>query len=376
MSNRCSRIAWCAVSVEFVPDHVVSTTVVFDDLRLAYVPVPKAATTSILGALSELAGVRPEDRACSRKLEVTRALTVHDGSVWSSRHRLKGRDQDELDWILQSDEWFRFTVVREPARRLWSAWVSKVLVRNPRFALMYGDDLFPAPPSSSRDVVESFRRFVLALPDRPEWSDSHWSSQADLLGVPAVPFAHVGRVEQLDRTAAAVAAHLRSRGARLPPWRLGNESYLPFSFALFDRPATLACRELTARDRDVFGYEPCPYVDGGPDDRWHATVDASVPVIRALIEQNERFLDLWRMLPEREDRARATAPLRQRVRFVRATASARLPAPRSRRARIGTRVAVAAAALALLFVLLPEMLGDRPYDPRPSSWAARIEDDL
>jgi cephalosporin hydroxylase len=44
----------------------------------------------------------------------------------------------------------------------------------------------------------------------------------------------------------------------------------------------------------------------------------------------------------------------------------RRPVRRSR--PILTRVAAAAALLVALFVLLPELLGDRPYDPRPSSW--------
>ena len=67
------------------------TAVAFDDIRLAYVPVPKAASTSILTALFDVAGLNREDRTRSRKLEVTRGLTVHDGSLWGQSHRLLGR---------------------------------------------------------------------------------------------------------------------------------------------------------------------------------------------------------------------------------------------------------------------------------------------
>jgi hypothetical protein len=38
-----------------------------------------------------------------------------------------------------------------------------------------------------------------------------------------------------------------------------------------------------------------------------------------------------------------------------------------RRRRVAT-VAAAAAAAVFLFVALPEMLGDRPYDPKPTAW--------
>jgi hypothetical protein len=308
---------------EQIPGHVTLTGVVFDDLRLVYVPVPKAASTSILEALAQLAGVRPEERTRSRKLEVTRALTVHDGSTWGATHRLTGRGRAELERILRSDEWFRFTVVREPARRLWSAWVSKVLVRNPRFVLMYGGDLFPPPPASAEDVLDSFRRFMTGLPHRAEWADSHWSSQADLLGLGDVAYSHVGRVEKLDATAAEVGAHLRTEGAALPSLGAGNRSYLPFSAGVFDRSAHEACARWTARDCEAFGYEPLPYVSDGPDDDWFAAVEALIPAVHALIEQNERFLDLWRLLPERKGvRTRAV----HAVRSARARAAASVPA--------------------------------------------------
>lgn len=40
------------------------------------------------------------------------------------------------------------------------------------------------------------------------------------------------------------------------------------------------------------------------------------------------------------------------------------------RRRVMTSVAAAVFVLAMLFAVLPEMLGDRPYDPRPSTWPA------
>jgi hypothetical protein len=348
------------------------TTVVFDDLRLAYVPMPKAASTALLLALSELAGVRSDDLVRSRKLEVTRALTVHDGSLWPAAHRLVGRNEAELEWILRSDDWFRFTVVREPARRIWSAWVSKVLVRNPRFVLMYDEELFPAPPLSAEDVVGSFRRFVASLPDRPKWRDSHWLAQADLLGLTDVTYSHIGRIEAIDRTVAEVGEYLRRRGGALPTLQAENRSFLPFSPGLFDRESHNAYLRWTARDSDAFGYEPLPYVEDEPDDGWCASVEAAIPAIRTLVEQNERFLDLWEALTGEAEATSPVvgAPTRHRALPARAVAS---PARRVGHSSIAVRVLVAAIALVAVFVLPPEVLGDRPYDPRPSGWAGAIE---
>ena len=208
------------------PDHVVLNTVVFDDLRLAYVPVPKAASTSILGALFELAGRGLEDRMRSQKHQATRNKTVHDRAVWDPAHRLKERTATEREWILESDEWFRFTVVREPARRIWSAWLSKVLVRDPRFVLMFGEDWFPAVPSNATDVVTSFRAFVTGLADQPDWDDPHWSAQGELAGISTIKYDHVGRLESLGQSEDEVRRHIGRRGGRLPAFGRDNGSLL------------------------------------------------------------------------------------------------------------------------------------------------------
>jgi hypothetical protein len=286
------------VAVGGIPPHVVLTSVVFDELRLVYVPMPKSASTSILGALAELAGIGLHDRVRSRKPEATRQQVIHDGSMWKPAHRLNSRSAEDVDWILRSDEWFRFTVVREPVRRLWSAWITKVLVRDPRFALMFGDDWFPDRPSSATDVVQSFRDFVTALPERPDWSDTHWSSQADLAG--DIRYDHVGRVESLDETAAVVGKFLRHRNQKLPPFPTENPSFVPFDLGVFDRRAHEAAARYTARDRDAFGYAPPAYSAGSLDDEWLSSVEASIPALQAVIARNERLLDLWRLHADRQ----------------------------------------------------------------------------
>jgi hypothetical protein len=286
-----------AVPTVRVPDHLRRTAVVFDELRLFYAPVPKAGSTSILWALAEVVGLRPEDFALSQKLEVTRALTIHDASIWGAEHRLEGRSDEETEKILGSDEWFRVTVVREPVRRLWSSWASKVLVRDPRVAAVFGD-AEPPPISSAQDVVEAFRAFVCALPSRVDWHDRHWSSQAELIGVGDVTYAHVGRLEDFDRTIAALAEHVAARGVTLPPLQRKNPSILPFTSGVYGGEARAACDAWTARDREAFGYEPPWNGTDEPADAWYATVDATIPAIQAIVERNDRIADLRTMLTD------------------------------------------------------------------------------
>ena len=142
-----------------VPEHVLQNGIALDDVELLYVPVPRAGSTAVLWALAESEQL-PEERFLeSGKLEVTRALTVHDLSVWGEGRRLAGRHPKDLERILGSGDWLRFTVIREPVRRIWSAWLTKVLLRDPRFLTTFGaEDWFPRRVGDAREVVVAFRR--------------------------------------------------------------------------------------------------------------------------------------------------------------------------------------------------------------------------
>ena len=277
--------------------HILQTAIVLEEQRLVYVPVPKAASTTILWALAPLAGLSSDDFERSAKLEVTRSLAIHDLTVWGGSRLLAGRSSREVEEILSSRDWFRFTVVRDPTRRLWSAWVSKILVRDPRFVAAFGhEDWFPEPPASPRDVVDSFRRFLGALSERSaDWHDPHWSPQSELVSVEAVPYDHVGRAERLDDTFAVLSERL---GAAVLAPACENTALLPFSPQLFDEAALATSDPLTAADREAFAYERLTPSHGEPSAAWLATVEASLGAIQGVIDRNERIGDLLRLLRE------------------------------------------------------------------------------
>lgn len=280
-----------------IPPHVVSTAVVLDDLRLVYVPVPKAGSTAVLWALAELAGLSADHFRSSLKFETTRALTIHDMSLWGQQHRLDGRRASAVLRMFDSDEWLAFTLVREPVRRIWSAWVSKVLVREPRFTAAYGQEKwFPPIPSSADDVVTWFRVFVEAMCGRPEAShDRHWASQDELLGVQDLGYDVVGRMEELPSTLTPVDEHLRLWGAAPLKLRAENRSLVSFTPEVLDRSAWEQCLALTAGDREAFEYEAVPNRGQTVDAGWRADVEARLPAIHAVVERNERIGDLMRL---------------------------------------------------------------------------------
>lgn len=103
---------------------------------MLFLPIPKAACTSV---------------------------TVHDTNAWAPDHRFAHSEDQACERVLREDGWLRFTVVRDPWQRLWSAWLSKLLLREPRFVALCGEQpWFPREPERAADVIEDFRRFVAA----------------------------------------------------------------------------------------------------------------------------------------------------------------------------------------------------------------------
>lgn len=283
-----------------VPAHVQAAAIVLEDARLIYVPTPRAGSTAVLWGLLELTDLDPAAFRHSTKLETTRALTIHDASIWGSAYRLDPRRRDPRE-LFAAKDWLSFTVVRDPIRRIWSAWVAKILVRDPRFVRQYGaESWFPEPPRTPDDVVRSFRAFVAALPVRPaEWHDPHWSSQVELVGADVLPYDLVARVEQLPHDLEPVTRHLRRHGRDALRLRRENASLLPFTAELLDTEGWEACVAFTAGDCDAFGYAVPEGTAGPPLDVWVAKAEERLPGIQAAIERNERIGDLKELLAGR-----------------------------------------------------------------------------
>ncbi len=108
--------------------------------------------------LAEMAGHDEEDFARSITPEVSPALTVHDITLWNPLNLFSEYSEEEQAEMLSADDWLRFTIVRHPATRLWSAWQSKLLLREPRFVQTFGEEpWFPELPSTPETIVRDFR---------------------------------------------------------------------------------------------------------------------------------------------------------------------------------------------------------------------------
>jgi Sulfotransferase family len=289
--------------------HVDQRTVVLPELRVLFLPVPKAGCTTLLWLLAELACLPLERFAQSTLPEVSPALTVHDMSLWGDEQRLAHYEDEGRTRVFGEDGWFRFSVVRHPGTRLWSAWYSKLLLREPRFVDEFrGEPWFPRVPERPADLLEDFRRFVAALPSG-QVEDVHWAVQHDLIR--QLPLAHVGKVEQLDDTLDLLRAHVGED--RWPgELRHENRSALPMATHLaYDDAAAAVLHQRYADDFEQFGYEP---VLVSPDSAalsdWEQRITPILPLLRDAIERNARVGQLHqaaRVSTVGQRRAAATA---------------------------------------------------------------------
>lgn len=278
-------------------DHVVRRMIVLPEHRVLFLPTPKAACTTILWQLARLGGQPLERFADSGLSEVSTALTVHDMSRWEPQFKFSKCTPEKRAEILDDDRWFRFTVVRNPASRVWSAWQSKLLMREPRFVAEWGDrPWFPRLPESPRRVIEDFRAFVLALAD-PEVDDAHWTLQCDLLG--DLPFSHIGRTERLSETIAALEAHLATLDveATLEPGR-DNRTPLRLPGSAYDDAAAQVLNARYAPDFEAYDYPPVQPATVA-DTAWEESAAPVLPLLRELIDRNARVGQLSAVARER-----------------------------------------------------------------------------
>jgi hypothetical protein len=155
-----------------------------DRYRYFYLANPKVASTGILRALqfAEVNGDTaqlPEivhNRERSPLLDFTRSVA-------------------SADEILQGEQYFRFTYVRNPFTRVLSAYLEKVLAEPLEKIRLLPTLGLPANSSPT------FLDFLKAIHgQRDGWRDIHWATQSRLIQSNNIPYHYVGRFESFEHS--------------------------------------------------------------------------------------------------------------------------------------------------------------------------------
>jgi hypothetical protein len=269
--------------------------------KVVYVATPKCACTTLQWRIAEIQGEPMSRIPSSVSPEISRTMVIHDHTMWEKTPSVHSLGPQQRAEISAENGWLIFCVVRHPVSRLWSAWQSKILLREPHYLRWYSRNAwFPPAPSSLAEVAAGFRAFVDALEASPQLrrADPHWIPQADLLHPTEIRYNHVGRVERLPGTLQLLSDHLRANG-----WdgnfafRPANESLLTLADVGIEPDTVDRIEQLYQTDMDAFGYQ-----------HWEAAGEPSLsgPAVRtvlaamsALAARSERIADLLTLLANR-----------------------------------------------------------------------------
>jgi hypothetical protein len=283
---------------EQTPRRRRNATFVLPRWKLVFVSTPKAGCTAIKWMLADLQHLRYRQFYSSPSSETSRGTTIHQGrKLWgAATPLLRDLSDEQLAEITPDNGWYVFSMTRHPGARLWSAWQSKLLLHEPRFARTFGQEpWFPTFPRDTDDVVRDWDRFVRAIaadPKPPIMRDIHFRPQSALLGIGRAYYDRLYDTSEFATMVDDVSEHLRRQG-----WdgeltlRRSNETPLPPLERAFPQHVLDTIAKLYAADFRKLDYD-------GPQPPRLRTGDYSSDLMAAtgiIIERGERIGDLSRL---------------------------------------------------------------------------------
>ncbi|HET8758969.1 MAG TPA: sulfotransferase family 2 domain-containing protein [Solirubrobacteraceae bacterium] len=303
---------------EQLPPHPTATYVM-RRWHAMYISVNKAACTSLKWLVADLQNEKPEKFAKSMSRELTRTMTVHRRNLWKRTPMAKQLSDEKLAKV-NPEDWFIFAVVRHPTARLFSAWQSKLLLREPWWVEQFGHEpWFPRIPRSGEDVVEDFVRFVRAAREDPQHTimqNRHFAPQPWMLATDRMEYTRIYKTTEIPQLLQDFERHLRARRWSGNPLSLrrANETPLKPIPSLFGPEVLAAVSELYATDFAELGYsDPMP-TGLDPADEY---TEPQLAEVERLIERAERINDLalrGQKLKKALNEARADAQAREAAR--------------------------------------------------------------
>ena len=206
--------------------------VIVPEYRIAYIPIPKAGNSTVKAALLPLIDIAPS------RIEDIQAFRGFQKIPYSKFASMRTGD------------WYVFSVVRDPFSRYASAYLDKVVTRDPvlrgfrRMGIRKGD---------------SFRRFMSLQTEWPQTAlNPHVIAQSLLLKDAHRDGLNVFKLEQLSHNWPIIADAIRSQsGIEIGSLERRNKGKATVSWqSLYDDETIAAARQLGAGDFAMFGYDP------------------------------------------------------------------------------------------------------------------------
>lgn len=228
--------------------------------KIYYVATPKVACTTLKWWLATLEGYYDALRNTSGSQESDPDLAIHD-TFPTVAPDIVGLDLPSLSKALSSNEYFRFAVVRNPYKRLFSAWQSKLLLQEPLQVGPYTScEFYNYQIKTPADIAIAFEKFLehLFTNEAPAYLDHHWAPQVTLLRPDIISYTQLTKIEESEKLSNALTQWL---GGDIPePFqgRRTNESLIPYTSDVVTERSSELIRTLYAPDFEILGYDKSP----------------------------------------------------------------------------------------------------------------------
>jgi hypothetical protein len=261
---------------------------VLAEAALVYMATPKVACTSLKHAVAALHGV--DFGLISQSLTAAKVneLAIHDRGIVRQPSLLDISEHERAD-LLGSPEALRFCVVRDPFRRLASAWLDCILCHSlSPIAPILRFVEFPKYVPDWTYLSERFSEFVKCLYDHdgPNFSNHHWQRQCDLLLPDLMNYSLVARLEDLSAGLTPIIEHLQKRNLTWPGLPRFNETPVKYSSRLYTAATARKVAAMYAADFAKYGY-PTVVEPGG-----HNVTLPPVEFVEAIQKRNQRIFHL------------------------------------------------------------------------------------
>ena len=261
--------------------------------RYLYVLVSKAACTTMRALLQAVECFPPPKEFDGSKPVMNRGQFLHcrENIPLPSLVDLDNGTQKQ---VLESPDFLRMTVVRNPYTRLVSAWKNRILICAPGQVRLYVKIKGHLPEYGRKSLI-SFEEFVdhIAQTDLSK-CDLHWRRQVDHIFSKALNFTHIGKLERMEETLQRFQHHL----GLVEPLSVGRKNTTAAGDVDFAQSLADKIYFLYQEDFEAFGYDrnawPRPSRNGNDSRN-----NGMVPVERFMDEIIERNLIIYHLYQER-----------------------------------------------------------------------------
>jgi septal ring factor EnvC (AmiA/AmiB activator) len=237
-------------------DFFTLNSCISQERKLFYIATPKVACTSLKWWFAELEGVAEDVRQLKTSSESDPELVIHDSlRVVAPQTCLHSPEQLQE---IKADGYFSFALVRNPYKRVFSAWQSKILLREPlQIGPYLGQAFVEFAIETMNDVAAAFECFLeyLNTYEIDDFKDWHWTPQYDLLQPQLFPYTVVSKIEDTSRLNDALRTQLGDAYVNPFTTSRANESLIPYLPEFISSRSKELIDRLYAKDFETYGYQ-------------------------------------------------------------------------------------------------------------------------